>query len=228
LPSWASDASDPWTDLGLTLPIFLGYHLGVVLLPVRNAADFVTSNLVRLASHSLLAYAGLTLAICAMLVGALVLVGRGKKLSLRRFATVALEGVVYAALMKVVAGLVVGSLRLGGGGGVHGPFAGLVMSLGAGFYEEVAFRVVLFGLGLRLIQRLTGKRGMLAALGWAAAAAFVFSAWHYVGRFGDPFELRSFVFRWVCGLAFTAMYRLRGFAPVVWAHALYDVWVLAL
>ena len=37
-------ASGPLTDLALTLPIFLAYHLGVVFLPVRNAADMVTSR----------------------------------------------------------------------------------------------------------------------------------------------------------------------------------------
>ena len=58
-------------------------------------------------------------------------------------------------------------------------------------------------------------------------AAAAFSAWHYVGPLGDPFELRSFVFRWVCGLVFTLIYVFRGFAPVVWTHALYDIWVLA-
>src|SRR5690606_41405060 len=55
--------SGPWTDLGLTLPIFVGYHLGVVFLPMRNAADVVTRELVTLANDSLLAYGGLTLAI---------------------------------------------------------------------------------------------------------------------------------------------------------------------
>jgi hypothetical protein len=55
----------------------------------------------------------------------------------------------------------------------------------------------------------------------------VFSGWHYFGQFGEPFELRSFVFRWVCGLVFTLIYVFRGFAPVVWTHALYDIWVLA-
>ena len=61
----------------------------------------------------------------------------------------------------------------------------------------------------------------------AALAAAVFSGWHYFGQFGEPFELRSFLFRWVCGVVFTLIYVFRGFAPVVWTHALYDIWVLA-
>ena len=195
---------------------------------MRNAADFVTARLNQLASHSVLAYTGLSLAIAAGFVAALVLLGRGKKLHWKRFASVIAEGTVYAIIMGWTARYVVGSLRLAGGGDDMGFFSGLVMSLGAGFYEEVAFRVVLFGLGLKLIQRYYKSRPATVLLTWALVTSLIFSAWHYVGPFGDPFHISSFVFRWVCGLAFVAIYRYRGFAPVVWTHALYDVWVLAL
>jgi hypothetical protein len=73
-----------------------------------------------------------------------------------------------------------------------------------------------------------GPRRLFATLLWAAFTALAFSGWHYVGEFADPFELRSFVFRTVCGLLFVAIYAFRGFAPAVWTHALYDVWVLVL
>jgi hypothetical protein len=56
----------------------------------------------------------------------------------------------------------------------------------------------------------------------------VFSGWHYVGALGDTFDAKSFVFRWVCGMVFTAIYAFRGFAPAVWTHTIYDVWVMAL
>jgi hypothetical protein len=54
----------------------------------------------------------------------------------------------------------------------------------------------------------------------------LFSLWHYVGPLADPLDMRSFVFRWTCGVVFTLIYAFRGFAPAVWTHALYDVWVL--
>ena len=218
--------SDPWTDLGLTLPIFLGYHVGVAFLPKRNAADFMSSALVDLAGQSILAYLALTAAIGGVLVGTLVMVGRGKQLSWKRFALVLAEGAAYAIAMRLVAGYVVGSLRLGAGDG--GPFTGLIMSLGAGFYEEIAFRVVLFGLGAKLLTRFIKKQQLLLVLGWALLTSLVFSGWHYVGPFSDSFALGSFLFRAVCGIVFVSIYRFRGFAPVVWCHALYDIWVLVL
>lgn len=228
-PAWKA-ASGPWTDLGLTLPIFVGYHLGVVLLPVRNAADLLTYELVALADHNLLAYGGLTLAIAAVYIGVLVVAGRGQALRWERFFWVGVEGVVYAVTMRLIAASVVGNLFLARG--VDSAFAGLVMSLGAGFYEEVMFRVVLFGFGARLLTFLfpfpLPMKRLLLKLGWAVVTAAVFSGWHYLGALGDEFEATSFVFRWVCGLVFTAIYWFRGFAPAVWTHALYDVWVLVL
>ena len=62
--------------------------------------------------------------------------------------------------------------------------------------------------------------------GGGGVTSFAFSAWHYVGDLGEPFELRSFVFRAVCGLLFSVIYAFRGFAPAVWTHTIYDVWVL--
>jgi hypothetical protein len=221
--------SDAWTDLGLTLPIFLVYHLGVVFLPVRNAADPVTRELRALANQSMPLYAGLTLAVGAALVAVLVTLGRGQSLDKGRFAYVAIEGALYAVLMRFAGAYVVGSLRLGPPEAVNGVFAGVVLSLGAGFYEEIAFRVGLFGLGALAIKMLFGAAPRtVLTIGWAVVAAAVFAGWHYVGALGDGFTMQSFVFRTVCGLVLTAIYAFRGFAPAVWTHALYDVWVLVL
>ncbi len=223
------EGSGPWADLALTLPVFVGYHLGVVFLPVRNAADVVTRELTRLAENSIWQYIVLTLGIGAAFAGVLLLLGRGHALHGSRFVFVAIEGILYAIAMRLAGQYVVTQLALVGGV-FDSRFSALVMSLGAGFYEEIAFRVVLFGLGLRLILGLIGSlarfKRTLIALAWALASAIVFSGWHYVGDLGEPFELRSFVFRSVCGLAFTAIYSFRGFAPAVWTHTIYDAWVL--
>jgi hypothetical protein len=234
------EGSGPLADLALTLPIFVVYHLGVVWMDVQNAADVVTRELKGLANASLPAYSGLTLAIGAVFVGILLVLGRGDTLRWQRFSLVAIEGVLYAVAMRLVASYVVGKVHLLGGldagplpptGDMPGFFTAVVLSLGAGLYEEIAFRVGLYGIGRRLVlammpQALPGQR-LMASMVWAVFSAAVFSGWHYFGQFGEPFELRSFLFRWVCGVVFTLIYVFRGFAPVVWTHALYDIWVLA-
>jgi hypothetical protein len=71
--------------------------------------------------------------------------------------------------------------------------------------------------------------GASRAVGGALATvigALLFSAFHYVGSLGEPLHLESFVFRTVAGLAFSALYLLRGFGITAWTHALYDIAVL--
>jgi hypothetical protein len=102
----------------------------------------------------------------------------------------------------------------------------LMLSLGAGLYEELFFRVLLvtaLAAGARIVLGL-GRRG--AGIVAALVGAFVFSAFHYIGPYGDTLQLSSFVFRFLSGLAFSVLYLLRGFGITAWTHALYDAFLL--
>jgi hypothetical protein len=104
----------------------------------------------------------------------------------------------------------------------------LMISLGAGLYEELLFRVVLVtGLAL-LARRGLGWSPVASGVAAAVIGALIFSAFHYIGPFGDPWQLQSFVFRFLGGLGFSTIYLLRGFGITAWTHALYDVFLLAL
>jgi hypothetical protein len=246
-----------WVDLGLTLPVFLVYHFGVVFLNIHNAADVVTFNLLRLAEGNRLLYLLFTAAIGVVFAGIFAWLGRGHAFRPSKFVQIMIEGVVYAVLMRLAGSYVVGQVTgFIGADSPHvaatsgaatsaesvGPFTGLIMSMGAGFYEELAFRVILFGLGSKALLwilahervhvvegQTTTKlsfRALLLAAVWAVVCATVFSGIHYIGALGDPFHIGSFVFRLVLGLVLTLIFVTRGFAAAVWAHALYDVWVL--
>lgn len=226
-PVAGTTRTDAVTDLALTMPLFVAYHLGVIFLPVRNAADLVTSKLGELAAHNLSMYLVLTGALGVAVTLGLLFFGHRDKLRWESFALVAIEGVVYALAMRTVAGLVVGSLPLGPIAGLEQTtFGAVVMSLGAGFYEELAFRVLAFGVGAKLLLSLDEWSPWVVHLVWAIVCAAGFSIWHHIGPMSEPFALHPFVFRTVCGLAFTAIYRFRGFAPAVWTHALYDIWAM--
>ena len=54
-----------------------------------------------------------------------------------------------------------------------------------------------------------------------------FSAVHYIGPLGDAFELPSFFFRFLFGLALNGLFLIRGFGVAAWTHALYDVLVVS-
>lgn len=102
----------------------------------------------------------------------------------------------------------------------------LMLSLGAGLYEELLFRVLLVS-GLAAGARIvfgwgTKGAGVFATL----VGALIFSAFHYIGPYGDPFRLTSFTFRAISGVAFSALYLTRGFGITAWTHALYDAFLL--
>lgn len=98
----------------------------------------------------------------------------------------------------------------------------LVLSLGAGIYEELLFRVLLVSGLLALALRL-GWRRPVAVSAAVVGAALIFSAFHYIGPMGDPFALGSFTFRAIAGLLLSGLYVARGFGIAAWTHALYDV-----
>jgi len=213
------------SDIVLTAPIFAVYHLGVVFLEVRNGFDPITDLLLSVLSRSLAAYLGITLAVSAALLIAIRLLGFKREFQPKRMALRLAEATVYAIVMAVVARNVA-AVTLGAGHATN-PLAAVVLSFGAGFYEEIAFRVVLFGLGAFLISRMfKGWRALGLEIGWAIVAAAAFSTVHYLGPLSDSFKLGSFVFRLTCGLVLTVIYRLRGFAAAVWTHAIYDIAVM--
>ena len=229
-------------SLVFALPLLALYELLAALQPhdarggeIRNGADVILREAFAAVAG---ARGGLLFGIC-LIGGSLWLVGRdvrakGMPTRLGVFAGMALE----AATLAVVCGFVVnavtarllGLLAAGAGQGVAAmPWSmRLMISLGAGLYEELLFRVILVSAIGQLCRRAFGMNDWSAGAFAVTIGAMVFSAFHYVGPYGDPFELRSFVYRAIAGLFFSALYLLRGFGITAWTHALYDVYLLAL
>jgi membrane protease YdiL (CAAX protease family) len=109
----------------------------------------------------------------------------------------------------------------------------LAVASGAGLYEEVVFRGVLFG-GMSLLLR-----GLFLGVGWgkasrplAMAIALILSsaafAWAHEFAGGDPdaIDPQILTFRFLAGLALGGLFQWRGLAVVAWAHASYDAILL--
>lgn len=216
---------DPLTSLVLTIPVFLVYHLGILIGEHRNGADLVTGAVAELLDRSLVGYVCLTLAVALGLFAAGTRLRRGHEIDRRALVAVISESAIWAGLMTIVVGGVVARVfDTQIGGMTLGPLDRVVMAAGAGFHEELLFRVILFGGGAWLVRQATGSR-TYAELIVAPIVATLFSAAHYIGPFGDPFQLASFTFRFLAGLWFTLVFRLRGFAVAVYTHTLYDLFV---
>jgi len=135
------------------------------------------------------------------------------------------ESAVYAICVAIMVSSVVGALFAAIPPPTGALWTQLALSVGAGLYEELVFRVLLVG-GLALLFRsfmASHKRAYLVA---AVLGAALFSLAHYVGPMGDPFALPSFTFRFLFGLALNALFLVRGFGVAAWTHALYDVMVV--
>ena len=227
-------------SLLFAIPLLLLYEAGAAMLAasqgpaLRNGADVLLRALLASAGvQATAAFSGLLLATAAVLIFA---ERRKRRVPLRAavFAGMALESALYAMAFGVTIGTATQWLLDGvpvlmaTGGGLAGLslFEGVVLSLGAGVYEELLFRVLLAG-GLFGVFRAGGLRPAQAGLVAAVLAALMFSAFHYVGPYGDPWEVPSFVFRALAGLAFSVLFLTRGFGIAAWTHALYDVFLLA-
>ncbi|MEX0593150.1 MAG: CPBP family intramembrane glutamic endopeptidase [Balneolaceae bacterium] len=99
------------------------------------------------------------------------------------------------------------------------------LSLGAGLYEELFFRVILVSLLVWLFRNVFKKSWMVSLVA-ILLAALIFSSVHYMGAYGDPWSLHSFLFRFLFAIALNILFLKRGFGIAAWTHALYDVMVL--
>lgn len=100
----------------------------------------------------------------------------------------------------------------------------LTLSFGAGLYEELLFRVLLFGGMAALFRALEQKPWISFALA-ALVSSGLFAAAHHVGPLGEPWQWHRFSFRLVSGGLFSGLYLARGFGVTALTHGLYDVWV---
>src|SRR5712692_4147908 len=230
----------PRYSLLFALPLLLFYQVLAVLLAhgersIRNGADVILQALFTAAAGAW----GPPLFMVCLIGAGLWLVTRDMRAhgSLLRggvFVTMLGESIALALIFGFVVGRVtsgvLGMLQTlavpGGGGPEMDWWTRLMLSLGAGIYEELLFRVLLVGALAAAARALLGWRPLTAGIAATVAGAAIFSAFHYIGPYGDRWELYSFAFRMVAGLFFSGLYLARGFGVTAWTHALYDVVLL--
>jgi hypothetical protein len=226
-------------SLLFALPLLVAYEVLAAILghgetqAIRNGADVLLKSafIALLGQHGPLVFGALLIAVSLWLV-VRDMRTHGARLSPRTFGAMMVESIVLALTF----GVVVSSIATR----VLAPFAALVqapmeeldvmtqlmVSLGAGLYEELLFRVLLVGAIAALGIRALGWRPLTAGVVAVGAGAIIFSAFHYIGPFGDRLEAGSFTFRLIAGIFFSALFVTRGFGITAWTHALYDVFLL--
>ena len=218
----------------MALPLVILYEVGIIWVNMGRDSQ------VRISSEgifkSIFSKFGLTHEL--VLLGIVLIIGIGitvwerKKnvtFSTRYPGLVILESAIYAiGLAFFVSGitqLLLSPLMIIQEGETHGIATNIVLSLGAGIYEELLFRVLIVG-GAFLVLRLffPNQRKLMYSIA-AVIGALSFSTIHHFGAYGDPWVLDVFLFRAIFGLVFSVVFLVRGFAVVAWTHALYDVMI---
>jgi hypothetical protein len=102
----------------------------------------------------------------------------------------------------------------------------VVLSLGAGVYEELVFRLIAFTALSFLLIDVFGMRKTPAGLLMVVLSSFAFSVYHYLGP--ERFDARTFTFRTAAGAYFGAVFLFRGFGITAGTHATYDLFIVLL
>lgn len=96
--------------------------------------------------------------------------------------------------------------------------------LGAGIYEELLFRLILLSLVVWTLRQLIADARTSLYVG-ILLTSVLFAAAHYVGTYGEPIDLDTFLFRLLAGVFFSILFVCRGFGIAVGTHAVYDILV---
>lgn len=219
-----------------SLPLFLAYEILILL--AQPSADQIVRISVDVWFKTIFTYLGVNAVSISLLIVALggfyILYKERaglKNLNFKYFPILLIESFLLAIIVAFISQFFVGfMLNLDASSSIES-LTGLqkfALSLGAGLYEELFFRVVLVSLFILVFTKLFNNKRALGIFAAVTLSAALFSAVHYIGSMGDPFTISSFLFRFVFGLLLNGVYVWRGFGVAAWTHALYDLIVLFL
>ena len=213
-----------------TLPLFFLYEINIFflswddILVVRNGADFLMRNI--LESFDIYGLYGLGLVFfLGLLVTYIFFIKEDQQQEVNvNFLFIMLAEsmlwsvVLYFLLFKFMVLLMnpVGKTIL----------QQVTLAIGAGIYEEFLFRVLLIAglsgiLGFVFMWDKTFKNIIAVVL-----SGGIFSAFHFMGEYGDFFSMELFLIRFFAGLILGVLYMYRGFGITAYTHSIYDLIVL--
>ncbi len=238
LGRYLSNTAQPVYSLLFLLPLLVTYEALALAInfdskeQLRNGADIIMRYIAQFLGISSM-FTLMVTPVLVTIVLALVYYRHHKEpLQPKLFAFMFAESMVYAfcigGIALRLASLFIPEASLLSAGAVPGnTFATrLMISLGAGVYEEIVFRAFLIWLLLAAFQkglRIEKSKAIVAAV---LVAALLFSGFHHVGKHGEVFRWAHFVFRFMAGLILSLLYVSRGLGITAWSHSLYDVFVM--
>ncbi len=230
----------------MTLPLLIVYEILAVAMqnqntePVRNGIDLLFRNMAlqfgsfdfsshwfqwlvnRLSFHGVFVLGALFV---LLFVGAFYSFVRDRPVfKIRYCLLIILESGIYVWLLAIAAQLltneIVAHLTLS-----QQTQAALMVSIGAGVFEELLFRALIYGaLTFLVIKMMDARRTWPIKPVMMLLSAFLFAWAHDLSRL-NVLDYQ-FMYRVIMGVFFCVLYEFRGLGVAVWTHALYDIAVI--
>mgnify|MGYP006177705287 CR=1 FL=1 len=223
-------SKSPYYSFIFILPLLFIYEFGIVFISksdsivVRNGADFIMRQTMQ--------YFGI---IGLYGFGSLLLLGfiltyylhikneNNKELNISYFILMSLESLAYSIGLFYLLSFISPLLMNPTGKYIT---QRVTLAVGAGIYEEILFRLFLTTCISQLLYIIFDWNQYITQVSALFLSAVLFSAFHFLGEYGDYFSIRLFFIRIIAGLALGLLFLARGLGITIYTHSIYDLIVL--
>ena len=226
LKSYLEDGRSVSLNLFFIVPILVLYEIGIQLSEsgLRNAAEVILKDCQALMGEGMLRFFHWFLMALVLLCCLRVLYRERPIFSY--FFVMVMESLIFAFMLGPILSMLIGGIFLDfplTSGGDDSLSVRMLLSLGAGVYEELLFRLVLLGgLFYIFIRVFNAPRGFSAGLA-VALSSVLFAAYHHIGPLGQEMTPYLFFFRLGAGIILGLVFMVRGLGVAVYLHLFYDV-----
>ena len=221
-------SSSPLYSFIITLPIFLTYELGIFWMRniefnyIQNGADVLIEQAILRLGFDVI-YVSSIIFLFVLLIIIYYQKHHFNSLSISRpyLGVMFLESIVYAIILFFL----MGNLYLMDVS-TNDLYCNIILSLGAGIYEELIFRVLLIYIFYQSIKFLFRLSKFSTNFYAVIFSAILFSLFHFIGA--ESFNQEAFAVRFIAGIFLAFLYVQRGFGITAITHSFYDIFVIFL
>ncbi len=222
-------SKSPFYSFIITLPIFLLYELGLFLMRgtefsyIKNGADVLIEDMIATLGFDIF-YISSSIFLLAFFIIAYYQKKNYDSFTIYKsyLSIMLFESFVYALLLFLLLGNM--SLYLMDIS-VQDIKFNIILSLGAGIYEELIFRVFSIFILYKFISFIFKSMRHFSTQFFALLlSSILFSLFHFMGT--ESFSQEAFTIRFIAGILLGILYINRGFGITAITHSFYDIFVI--
>ncbi len=222
-------SKSPFYSFIITLPIFLLYELGLFLMRgtefsyIKNGADVLIEDMIATLGFDIF-YISSSIFLLAFFIIAYYQKKNYDSFTIYKsyLSIMLFESFVYALLLFLLLGNM--SLYLMDIS-VQDIKFNIILSLGAGIYEELIFRVFSIFILYKFISFIfKSMRHFSTQFSALLLSSILFSLFHFMGT--ESFSQEAFTIRFIAGILLGILYINRGFGITAITHSFYDIFVI--